>query len=241
MDHFYQLLLSIHSVAGMLGLLVFWLPLLVRKGGARHRRFGAVFTGAMQVAGASAVIMTLMLYAWPLESRAAQDLDRLQQQQLVAAAHNLAGLLLPLGLLLLANTRQAVLVLRHKQDRAPLRRPGHQLLLSCLALAGLHLLYLAIVDGGVLRWVFALLCIGNALNIGWYLYRPQVGRREWLAAHVGNILGAGIGAHTAFLVFGGRSFLAQWVTADLQLWLWLAPSILGGTAIALVSRRLARA
>jgi len=96
------------------------------------------------------------------------------------------------------------------------------------------------MGGGVLQWVFSLLGMGNALNMWRYIFKPTLHKGDWLLSHIGNILGAGIGAHTAFLVFGGRSFLDQWVPGDLQLWLWIAPSVIGGTAITLVSLRYGR-
>ncbi len=236
----YQTLLAAHALAGILGLALFWMPLLSRKGGGVHKRSGKAFIASMQLVGLTAVGMTLMLFVIPLELRGALDEPPARQLQIITQTRELAQLLLTLGLLLLANSRQAVLVLRYKDNRIPLRLWGHQVLVLMLLVASLNLLYRAANDGGVLAYVFSILGLGNGLSIGRYLYRSNLPRGAWLLGHIGNVLGAGIGAHTAFLVFGGRAFLPQWISGDAQLILWLAPSVLGGITIILISRHYSR-
>ena len=90
------------------------------------------------------------------------------------------------------------------------------------------------VSGEVLYWVFGGLCVGNGLSMWRYLFKSTLVKGEWVIAHLGNLLGAGIAAHTAFLVFGGSSFLSQWVSDDMRIWLWVAPSAIGGMAIAVL-------
>ena len=231
----YQILLTIHGIAGAIGLAIFWRPVLARKGGADHRRLGAWFARLMQLAGVTAVAMTLLLYIAPLQVRDGLALEPAQQQALLEQARRLADLLLPLGLLLLANTRHGVLVLRARLDRSLLRQPSHQVLVAALTLAGAYLLSQAWQFGGVLQWVFGGLCLGNAVSMWRYLYKPELRPGEWVIAHLGNLLGAGIAAHTAFLVFGGRSFLQHWVPEEMQLLLWIAPSAIGGLAITVLS------
>ncbi len=237
MHSLYQALTYTHAIAGGLGLVVFWLPLIARLGGSTHKRYGRVFVTAMQIAGATAVIMTLLLYGFPIEVRAAENLSADYQTQLIAEANNLADLLLPLGLLLLANSRHAVMVLRCKQNREPLRAISHRLLILALGTACIHLLLVAISDGGALRWVFGFLGLGNAVAMWRYIHKSELRKGEWLQAHIGNILGAGIGAHTAFLVFGGNNLIQQWVNPDMQTWLWIAPSVIGGLGIAVMKAR----
>ena len=236
MHSIYQLILALHVASGSVGLLFFWFPVIARKGGRKHRRAGRVFASAMLAAGASAVTMTLLLYLFPLQVRDALHLGAVRQQQVLAQAYDSAGLLLALGLLLMVNVRQALLVLRHKQNRAALRTAGHRLLILCLAVASLNLGYRAITDGGVLPWVFSILGGVNAVIVWRYVHANASYPGDWLRAHIGNILGAGIGAHTAFLVTGGRSVLELWVSADLHLWLWILPSVIGVAAILFSTR-----
>jgi hypothetical protein len=240
MQSLYQNLTYTHAIAGGLGLLVFWLPLIARLGGSTHKRYGRVFVTAMQITGATAVIMTVLLYGFPIEIRAAGNLSLEQQAQVIAQANQLADLLLPLGLLLLANSRHAVMVLRHKQNREPLKAVSHRLLILALGAASIHLLLAALSEGGVLQWVFALLGLSNAVGMWRYIHKLELRKGEWLKAHIGNILGAGIGAHTAFLVFGGNNLIQQWVSPDLQTWLWIAPSVIGGLGIAVMRARYSR-
>ena len=50
-----------------------------------------------------------------------------------------------------------------------------------------------------------------------YIYRKSVSPTVWLREHLGAYLGSGIGAYTAFIVFGGNSLLhaSGWVQTAL--------------------------
>lgn len=47
----------LHILAGFTALLIFWIPLVTKKGGSIHRRIGWVYIGAMTVVSISAMFM----------------------------------------------------------------------------------------------------------------------------------------------------------------------------------------
>ena len=49
------------------------------------------------------------------------------------------------------------------------------------------------------------------------------------------MIGSGIGAYTAFLAFGGRVMFSD--MGQYQILFWVAPGIIGGTAISLLVRK----
>jgi hypothetical protein len=68
--------------------------------------------------------------------------------------------------------------------------------------------------------------------------RGEAARRWWQSEHVAGMIGAGIGFHTAFLVFGARSLFAG-LPAAVQWVPWVLPSAVGVPAIVVLARRCA--
>ena len=243
MNTVFQTLIFLHAFAGLLGLIVFWWPALNRKGSTNHKKLGAVFAQAMLVAGISGFVMVVLMYAAPLAIRSAETVANMsveQSQAFIASTYSTANLLLMLAALLIANTRQAVLTLQHKQHRKALRTVVHGLCVGLLGATSLYLLWLAANGGSTLYWVFSILGLSNTYSILRYNFKAEILPREWLLQHISNICAAGIGAHTAFFVFGGRSFLEQYISGNYSILLWIAPGVIGGVAITLSSRHFAK-
>ena len=51
----FQLFVLLHILAGSIGLITFWVPVVGRKGGRQHKRWGLVFTRTMLATGAAAL------------------------------------------------------------------------------------------------------------------------------------------------------------------------------------------
>ena len=56
----FQLLVVLHVATGAVGLVAFWVPVLGRKGGPAHRRFGRIFNQLMFATAATAILMALL-------------------------------------------------------------------------------------------------------------------------------------------------------------------------------------
>jgi hypothetical protein len=88
--------------------------------------------------------------------------------------------------------------------------------------------------------VFAGLCFINALGSLNYAYKKEIKQRQWVIEHVGAIFGAGIGAYTAFFVFGGSRLFKMLVPGDGQILLWVLPGVVGTIATVWVNKRVVK-
>lgn len=241
MSALHQLAFYLHITCGTLALLVFWIPVLTRKGSLDHRRYGRCFALAMYAVAGSGLVMASMDLLLPLAAHP-QPAD-FTPAQLAAEARELrlaAVFLLSLSVLVLATTRHGWLVMVHRQDRAALRIPVHLGLIVLLGLVGAALLVLGLGLRAPLFIGFALLELSVCAGMLRYLLRAQIGPKQWWIEHLGAFIGSGIGAYTAFFVFGGSRLLAQFLTGPgegLSLLLWFGPGVIGGFAIALMSRQ----
>ena len=82
----------------------------------------------------------------------------------------------------------------------------------------------------VLFYIFSGLCIVSAIGNLRFCLKPSATRAEQIISHLSAIIGAGIGAHTAFFLFGASRLLAGVFTGYLVLIPWTLPGILQGSA-----------
>lgn len=62
----YQSISLTHIILGSLALLLFWGPLLSKKGGPVHRKTGRYYSLCMHLVGASGILMTALVSAMPM-------------------------------------------------------------------------------------------------------------------------------------------------------------------------------
>jgi len=222
-------LLYAHIVTGALALLLFWMPVALPKGGNLHRKSGVAFAWTMYVVAGSGFLMAGIDLAWPRLTHgtvAADDTQLLRDNALF---------LLSLSVLVLATTRHGWLSIRARGQREILRRWPH--LVLCLLMGGLGI-WLFVQGAMRNQWLwiaFGLLQLWLTLSFVHYACKSILQPREWWTEHLAAFIGSGIGAYTAFFVFGGGSLLGA-VSESVTLTLWLAPAVLGGLAIALLTR-----
>jgi hypothetical protein len=229
----YRTLLALHVAGGALGMVAFWVPVFARKGAWLHRRAGWAFAGAVAVVAASAVILSVWTLADPLGTRppslADIDLDAYRSGRMLTGA-----LLGYLGLLTFSFGWIGIRSVEFRTAHERLRGPGTLALLCTLIAASIAVLVTGLFMHAALlaaMSVIGLLAGPRALR---YVLARNPGRSEWLAQHLGAMLGAGIAFHTAFLVFGLRQVVPALHPGPL---LWIAPTLIGGAGIAYATRR----
>jgi hypothetical protein len=89
----------------------------------------------------------------------------------------------------------------------------------------------------VLYYIFAALCSVTAISNLRFCLKQTVTRGEQIIAHIGSIIGAGIGSHTAFFVFGANRFLSELLTGYVVIVPWILPSVVGTLIIFQQSRK----
>jgi hypothetical protein len=241
MPSLHQLAFYLHISSGTLALLVFWIPVFTRKGSLDHRRYGRCFALAMYAVAGSGLLMAsldllLPLAGHPLPAAATAS-------QIAAEIRELrlgAVFLLSLSVLVLTTTRHGWQVIVHRQHRAALRTPVHLGLITVLGLVGAALLVLGLLLRAPLFIGFGLLELSVWAGMLRYLLRAEIGPKQWWIEHLGAFIGSGIGAYTAFFVFGGSRLLAQFLTGPgegLSLLFWFGPGVIGSVATAVLTRQ----
>ena len=237
----HQMAFYLHVGFGTCALFLFWVPVFTRKGNVGHKRFGRIFTSAMYVVSISGATMASLDLLSPLTVHAATLIPGTPEAvQAASQVRGTAMFLLSLSILVLTSTRQGWLAILHKANRQPLRHPLHLGLCGLLVLAGFSLFITGLLSNSVLFMVFAVLQIVSGINCLRYNLKKELQPKEWWIEHLNGLIGSGIGAYTAFFVFGGSRLLSGLFDNafnDASMILWIAPGVIGSIAIVVLSRR----
>jgi uncharacterized membrane protein len=197
MERLFQTVLAVHIAAGAVSLLVFWVPLVTKKGGRTHRRVGWVYVAAAVTVAVTGFLSCIPLVSSPLRWRAGIFL---------AYVSVLAG----------ASAQFGVRALQTKARAGASRRAidlGPPLLLvvggALLAAFGIH-------RSMVLYVLFA--ALGVVLGVAQLRFwlTPPAHERAWFLAHMTGMGTSCITTVTAFIVVNARRFGMR--TFDLPLW-----------------------
>lgn len=222
MDVIFDTTRWIHIVFGFTGLVAFWIPAAARKGGRVHVRAGRVFEWAAYIVAGTAVLNALGRFGVAFARGA-----RIEENE---AAFGFAIFLAYLGILTFAGVRHAVRAVRTKGDWDAMRTPAHTAL-AVLSILGsiVVFVYALAVWSGVSLVLLALSPIGilGGREMLSQVRNPPDERMGWYYVHAGNIIGAGIAFHTAFLVFGSSRFIPFELPGLWQLVPWVLPAAIG--------------
>jgi len=237
----HQAALYLHIFVGAFALCLFWVPVFTRKGNRDHKRFGRYFSCAMYTIAFSGLVMSSLDLIFPLTMHAADlNLEGLEAERARIEIRSFGLFLFSLSVLVLTTTRHGWLTILNRQDREPLRRPLHLALNAALITVGVVLFAVGINVDSILFMIFGALQIVTGINNLRYIFRKELRPKEWWIQHLNGLIGSGIGAYTAFAVFGGRRFFEEIFTSNfesLSVFLWIAPGVIGGVAISLLSRK----
>jgi hypothetical protein len=233
----YRAALSLHILAGVVGMAAFWTPALTRKGGPTHRAVGRVFYRATTIVAVTGLVMAAALSVNPL---AAQPPRRPLDPQAAAEAIHRARLLVPFLLYLVLITftpvYHGIRVLATRQSPSLLRTPLH----TALNVATIGASAAMVALGLVLRQpVFVFMSpIGFLVGRGnlRYARHPPAAPMAWWYEHMGSMLGGGIAFHTAFLVLGAGRLLGLQLEGLTAVVPWILPSLIGIPATAIWTR-----
>ena len=224
----------LHIVAGFVGLAAFWVPVLTRKGGRAHVRFGLVYTWCAYVVTLTAVVVSVgRIISFQLEGIGMGDRPDL---------YGFACLLGYLAVVTLASVRQAIRVVATRKAPNTLRTPFHGALswASIAGSAGAVAVALAAWSevSPILLGMSPIGVIIGSNNLR-VIRRPGE-HMAWLYSHLGSMLGGGIAFHTAFLVFGSGRFVSLDIPGTLAVLPWILPTLVGIPAIVLWTRHYRR-
>ena len=238
MQLLHQVLGWIHIASGALSLAIFWIPVVTRKGGRVHRMSGRWFAYAMYVIAISAFVMSVLVLLDPLAVRGGSfGVDASETAREIQANRFTATFLLMLSLLVYSSVRHGELALRSRTSRAPMRTVHHCLAMVTTLVVGVAVLGIGLVTSKWLLIIFALIAMGSASGMLRHTFRRHVASTAWRVEHLSGMIGAGIGAYTAFFAFGGRQFFGALLPGEWQIIPWLLAPAIGVPAIIYLTRR----
>lgn len=236
----HALLRTVHIAAGFTGLVVFWLPLLVRKGGAAHRGWGKAFGLCAGVVIVTALVSCAWLLIDPVGFAGAEAADTPAERWVLRF---FGGMLGTLGLFTLPPLVLAVRVLRARPEAFV--RPWVCVLAALPALAGVGLLAFAFAwwrdEGptalGGVAVALGLVGFYASGDLARFLADPFPTPTSRLTRHMEFTLTCGIAFHTAFSVFGLSRLFPGTFSGPAQIVAWLLPAAVGLPAMGLWIRR----
>jgi hypothetical protein len=240
-----------HVAVGLIGVALFWFPVFARKGGPLHIRTGRLFVYCAYYVGVTGLIGSIWALVHPVSFYGDVRMQRVTPAELpfeIESTRFLFSITGFLALLILAGTVFGVRVMRTREDHARLRSP---LLLALEIALGVWSLALAAYGFGSLAafqfgwhwlpaeaagryWINAILgVVGVSGAVGdlRYICRPRATPMAWWYKHMECMLGAGIGFHAAFFVFGTWRLLRIDLEGPWQLVPWLLPFAVGVPAM----------
>ncbi len=238
MSALHSVLFVIHILVGSAALVLFWIPMLSKKGQLNHVTYGHHYKTAMYAVAASGAFMAALVLVWPMAIKGDSIANAADPQRALFNVRLFSAFLLYLSVLSFTTTRHGINVLLVKGRRREMQRFDYLLPIWVLLIGGVACLYAGIAFKRTLLTVFGILGLAISASMLRYCLKGAVKRNEWVIEHIGSMIGSGIGAYTAFIAFGGRTLfsgLGSW-----QMVFWIAPGLLGGLAAHFIARRYAK-
>lgn len=229
METAFNAIVFFHIIVGSIGLTSFWVPVFARKQRGLHSQAGKVFAYAMLATAASAACAALLTLLNPLATH-----PEVSSRHAVAL-RSVNGLML----LYLASITFGTAFAGLKAVRMKVRWGGHRDRLELTVHSVSFMLALAVllvgwqIGSALMMGLSMIGLLGTPGTIRRILWQPNQGQ-EWKYQHMSAMLGAGIAAHTAFLVFGMGRFVDSALGSSV--WVWLAPTLIGVPATMIWSR-----
>ena len=237
MSEIHSILFVGHILFGAAALVLFWIPVMTKKGQLNHINFGRYYSTAMYAVALTGALMASLVLLSPSIHAQWATAEQLTPE-IVSAIRTQAGFLLYLSLVSFASTRHGMAVLEAKADRQQLRTFIYIAPLVLLVLGGAVCFYVGWQTNRTLLMVFGVLGIVIGSGMLRYCLRDSIKRNQWVLEHLGAMIGSGIGAYTAFIAFGGRTLfsgLGMW-----QIAFWIAPGVIGGIAANVIATHYAK-
>lgn len=216
-----DLALILHISAGFGSIILFWIPILTKKGSNIHRKIGKLYIFLMWIVICSGVILMI--------------------NKLHEGATD-AGIFL--GFLILLAARPVwygIAILQSKKALSKRLKDTHILLKLSLLIYGIFMLVFGIYLQGqgmaTVMMLFSILGFLAGLD-AWKDFKSTSTDSNWLQEHFEGMLISGIAAYTAFLIIGGNELIGQYMVGYWVLIPWLSPSIIGMVLILFYRKQL---
>lgn len=213
-------LLTLHIAAGVTSLVLFWVPIVTKKGRSLHTKFGVAYVYAMYVVLATSLTLSMIRFS--------------------AGSYVASLALLFLSVLTAVPLLSGIQILKTKKPSPQYRKL--RLILASLLFATTIVLVAGwqMLNSGLLLG-FAIIGLLSSLGDFWRFSQTTGSGKTWLREHYEGMLFSGGAAYTAFFAFGGRTILGDILTGWWTLVPWLLPTFLTIALLPLVHRRFKQA
>lgn len=238
MHYLHQLLLVVHIAIGTIAIVAFWVPVASKKGGRLHRQAGRIYTWAMYAVAISAIAMSSIVLFDPIGVRFPdRNLDPARAANIASQSRLFAVFLFMLGLLVLSGLRHGLLALQVRKNPSAFKSLRHITLVASLSIMAVIVGFVGYQASSILLMIFGFIAGSGAFSMIRDIRKTSFTRREALYAHFNGLIGTGIGAYTAVIVFGGSRLLSQILTGQWQVIPWVTPAIVGTIIIQRMKRQ----
>jgi hypothetical protein len=191
--------LFVHIACGAVGLVLFWIPTLGRKGSQTHRKVGHWYARLMLVTASMAIGMSITTLLSPMVTHP-------KQVALAWPQHRIEGIfgwmMLYLAILTIQLVWHGVVTVRNKKNHLANRHWGNVALNVLTIVAAFYCAYRGwLIDEGLME-AFAIVGVASGLTNLWFIYSSAPSRIMYQLEHVKAIVGSGISVYTAFMAFG---------------------------------------
>lgn len=231
---FHSLLRLSHIVAGSIGLILFWLPVLTTKGSRVHRVSGSIFAWLAYAVAATAAISCIWALALPISFTGIQR--ELSSQETELLSNNIRfffAILATLMTWLVASVQLGVYCMHTKggEDPTKTRVISFQYLAGGASMAllvyGLFLWYSGAGSRSFAAIGLGLFGTSDLRQTMRYFSDPSKTSKAWWYMHMECMLGAGIAFYTAFFVFGFSRLFDVQLQGVWAIIPWLIPAAIG--------------
>ena len=226
--HLFHTLIAIHIVFGAVGLVSFWVPVIGKKGGKNHRKWGKVFWVTIMVAGSLAICLSLLTLYDPIGTH-----PHLTDKGEGFVRGIFGVMMLYLAILTLNLAWYGLETIKNKADHKRNRAGLNFWLQPALILAALGCAVEGILIQQYLMVGMSMIGFATAGTNLYFMYTATPSPKAYLKEHVKAIVGCGISVYTAFFAFGAVRFMPEMA---LHPGLWSVPLIVG-LSIILYHRR----
>lgn len=213
----FKTLIAMHIVTGTVGLVTMWVPVVGRKGGDRHKRWGKVFAQALLYTGIIAIGISVVTLRYPLETHPFSD-D-------AALVRGLFGwMMLYLATLTIMLSRYGLWCIENKRNHKANRRAlNFGLQLATFITAANCAWHGYLLNQGLMIGIAVVGLLAAVLNTR-FILQDNPPMNEWLVQHTRGLVGAGISVYTAFFAFGAVNLMPSLAFNPV---LWATPTALG--------------
>jgi hypothetical protein len=238
MQAIHSILVTSHIVVGAVALVLFWVPVFAAKGSALHVRVGKIYAIAMYIVSITAFIASVMVLADPIGiRRPGMELDPDEIARLVERFRVGGLFLLMLSVLVFSSVHHGLMAIRERRTPGLLRRPIHRAMIISLGVLGAMVAVVGIMNSALLLIIFGGISVAASIGMFRESLAERLTRKDRIVAHLGGLLGSGIGAYTAFFAFGGVRFFADLLPGQWQVVSWVIAPVIGTIAISRLSRK----